>query len=255
MGGAAADPAEVRNQKIARMKANKAAKARLEIVEKKLALRRGVDEERDDDDDEDGDELEREQAKINLQSAVHTALDSIRSGEQEADMLKQIAALRKPDGSLPPKPALEDEDPRFGLQMHDLSLVGGGGGPAGGGRPGGMQSNLTGPLGLRTVDPTRDSSSRLSYATAMQQIHTGNIPGLFTYSVEEGLRHEEAERALGEAARMDAMSERAAARAAAKDERQLGNDEEDEEERLKLIKQDEFREMNKKGSGNRKNRS
>ena len=50
------------------------------------------------------------------------------------------------------------------------------------------------PLGLRTVDPQRDPLSRLSYATAMRQLHTGEIPGLYTYTVEEGMRMEEAER-------------------------------------------------------------
>ena len=89
----------------------------------------------------------------------------------------------------------------------------------------------------------------------MRQIHTGEIPGLYTYTVEEGLRMEEAERALEEAARLDQMSERAEARAAAKEARAEGNDEEDEEERQRLMKQDDFREMNKRGSGNRKNRS
>ena len=89
----------------------------------------------------------------------------------------------------------------------------------------------------------------------MRQIHTGEIPGLYTYTVEEGLRQEEAERALGEAARMDAMGERAAAREQAKVDREYGNDEEDEEERQKLIKQDDWREMHKRGAGNRKNRS
>ena len=122
-------------------------------------------------------------------------------------------------------------------------------------RPGGMTTQANNPLGLRTVDPTRDASSRLSYATAMQQIHTGVIPGLYTYTVEEGLRMEEAERALADAAKMQQMGERAEARAAAKSAHEEGNDEEDEEERQKLIKQDEFREMNKRGSGNRKNRS
>ena len=112
-----------------------------------------------------------------------------------------------------------------------------------------------GPLGLRTVDPNRDPSSRLSYATAMRQLHTGEIPGLYTYSVEEGLRYEEAERAMAEAQKMTAMGERAEARQQRKIDNEFGNDEEDEEERLKLIKQDEFRETNKRGWGNRKNRN
>ena len=32
-----------------------------------------------------------------------------------------------------------------------------------------------------------DGRGRLSYATAMRQIHTGVIPGLYTYTVEEGM--------------------------------------------------------------------
>ena len=64
----------------------------------------------------------------------------------------------------------------------------------------------------RSGDPLRDPSSRLSYATAMRQIHTGEIPGLYTFSVEEGLRQEEAERAVAEARRMDEMAERAEGR-------------------------------------------
>ena len=66
---------------------------------------------------------------------------------------------------------------------------------------------------------------------------------------------EEAERAMAEAQKMTEMGEREAARAQAKRDKEEGTDEEDEEERLKLIKQDEFREMNKRGWGNRKNRS
>jgi len=249
MAGAKVDPATVRTHKIARLKAAKAAKQALELVRTRLAKRR--DEAGDDDDEDDGDDLEREQTKLLLTQAVFTALDSVRASEQEADMLQQIEKMRRPDGSLPPPPSLEEEDPKFGLQM--LSLLPNAQQAAG--RVGGASTSASNPLGLTTVDPVRDPSSRLSYATAMRQIHTGEIPGLYTFTVEEGMRMEEAERALDEAARMDQMSERAAARAAAKDERALGNDEEDEEERLKLIKQDEYREMNKRGSGNRKNRS
>ena len=110
---------------------------------------------------------------------------------------------------------------------------------------------------LRTGNPNLDPSSRLSYATAMQQIHSGEIPGLYTYTVEEGFRIEEAQRAMEEAARMDEMSARAQARldkkAAAEEDEAQG--EEDADERIKLIKQDEFRDMNKRGSGNRKNRN
>ena len=91
----------------------------------------------------------------------------------------------------------------------------------------------------------------------MQQIHTGQIPGLYTYSVEEFLRQEEAERALKEAKGMDEMGQRSAAKEAAKEEREHdeGDGEEDAGERNRVIAQDDFRETCKRGSGNRHNRS
>ena len=246
--GASTDPASVRNQKIARFKANKLAKQKLEELSGKAAAkakrrthRRTANLDDDDDDDDDDDEIEREQMLLLLQTCCHTAIDSLREAVQEQEMLAQIAKMRREDGTLPPP---VPDDPANGLQM--LSLL-----PSAPGR-----ANLPSTLsGFRPTDPSRDPSSRLSYATAMRQIHTGEIPGLYTYTVEEGLRQEEAERALGEAARMDAMGERAAAREQAKVDREYGNDEEDEEERQKLIKQDDWREMHKRGAGNRKNRS
>ena len=109
--------------------------------------------------------------------------------------------------------------------------------------------------GFQQTDPMRDPSSRLSYATAMRQIHTGVIPGLYTYTVEEGLRREEAERALAEAEKMDQMGKRAEERARLKAEREFGADEEDEDERQEQIKKDEWKDWHKRGAGNRKNRS
>ena len=269
---ASADPAAVRTGKIARMKAGKAAKQRMEVLAGKLKAKgrpgggaggggAGGGSDSDDAGDDDAasadvDELEREQLRLMLQVACHTGIDSIRAAEQEAEMLDQIEKVRRSDGSLPPKPTVEEEDPSQGLQF--LSLLpqpGGGPGILGGNSVGGQPTGPIGPLGLRTVDPWKDPSSRLSYATAMHQIHSGEIPGLYTFTVEEGLRMEEAERAMGEAQRMTEMGERAEAKVQAKLDRQEGNDEEDEEERLKLIKQDEFRETNRRGWGNRKNRS
>ena len=259
---ASSDPASVRTNKIARMKASKAAKQRME----ELALRQkgrgkgrggggddGSGSDDDDDDDgggNDGDEVDREELRLVLQLACHTAIDSIRASEQEAEMLEKIETVRRADGTLPPIPTPEEEDPNMGLQFLSLLPKPGEGGPLGA-----TPTGPIGPLGLRTVDPWKDPKSRLSYATAMHQIHTGEIPGLYTFTVEEGLRMEEAERAMAEAQKMTEMGEREEARAQAKRDKEEGNDEEDEEERLKLIKQDEFREMNKRGWGNRKNRS
>ena len=71
-----------------------------------------------------------------------------------------------------------------------------------------------------------------------------------TLTVEEGLRQEEAQRAMAEAQRMEESSARAEARQAEEDE-----DEDSESARRKLIAQDEYRENHTRGAGNRKNRS
>ena len=215
---ASSDPATVRNQKIARLKANKAAKQQLEVLAAKLGKRGKGGDEGEGEEDGDDDELEREQLALQIQCACHTALDSVRAAEQEADMLKQISKLRRPDGSLPPAPTAAEEDPALGLQFLSLLPPPGalpGVPPAPGSGGGGRSSLVDAPIvnGFAQTNPLRDPNSRLSYATAMRQIHTGEIPGLYTFSVEEGLRAEEAERALGDAAKMQAMSEREAARA------------------------------------------
>ena len=249
MGAAASsDPAAVRTAKIARHKASKAANEKMAAIAEKLAKKAGRTD-GDDDEEDDTDELERENLMLMLQCSCHTAIDSIRAAEQEADMLRQIAAMRRPDGSLPPPPTLEEEDPSQGMQM--LSLLPGGvpqkphgvhmhvhaarctshiygrvcrtlhmahictcmrhATPCGACVTGGVGRPQTVPTngmevltangvetlsGFRASNPRQDPSSRLSYATAMRQIHTGEIPGLYTYSVEEGLRMEEAVRAL-----------------------------------------------------------
>merc|ERR1719230_561281 len=99
-------------------------------------------------------------------------------------------------------------------------------------------------------DPNRDPTSRLSYATAMRQLHTGVIPGLYTLSVEEGMRQEEAERAMAEAGRQQESSARAEARQAEEDA-----DPDSESARRKLIAQDAYRENHTRGAGNRYNRN
>ena len=79
----------------------------------------------------------------------------------------------------------------------------------------------------------------------------------YTRTVEEWMRDEESVRAMAEAQKSQESSARAAARAAAKEEREHdeGDGEEDEEERRKLVQQDEYRDMHKRGSGNRYNRN
>jgi len=263
MGAAASsDPAAVRNQKLARFRASKAAKERLAILASKQSKRHG----NDDDDDDDGDDDERESALLNIRCCCHVAIDSIRASEQELDMLLQIAKMRRADGSLPPAPTPSEDDPSQGLQM--LSLVPDPRrAPPAAPPPGGLSALVSGSNGVvssgvpsvlegfRQTNPMSDATSRLSYATAMRQIHTGDIPGLYSFSVEEGLRREEAERAMAEAKRMDQMGERAEQRQRDKEEKAFGNDDEDEDERQKLMKQDEFRDWHKRGAGNRKNRS
>ena len=230
---AAADAAKVREHKIARLKAGRAARQRME----ELARRASADP---DGEGEEADELEREQVLLLVQCCCHTALDSIRAAEQELDMLQQIAKLRRPDGSLPPPEAggaeTEAEQLTRGLQMMTL-----------------MPQALP-QTAARAGNPNLDPSSRLSYATAMQQIHTGIIPGLYTYTVEEGLRQEEAERAMAEAARMQQMAERGDARRQKVVDDEEGG-EESAEERARLMAQDEFRDNHTRGAGNRRNRN
>ena len=150
----------------------------------------------------------------------------------------------------------------MGLQFLSLlpqpgqpGAAGGAAGAAGGAAGGSMHPNAI----VRSVDDSLTNSGlrRLTYAEAMHQIHTGEIPGLHTFTVEEGMRIEEAQRALEEAANMQAMSERAEARRAKKELAEIDErcGDEDLEERAKLIKRDEYRDMVKKGSGNRKNRN
>ena len=235
------DQATMRNQKVERFKANKLNRARMEVLAGRLRRAGQTEEE-----EEDGEELEREHVLLLLQCCTHTAFDSIRAAEQELDMLQQVAGLRLPDGSVPRAPP-EPREPGGGLRV--LSVM-----------PQVPMPQAPAPptaLGNSVVDPWRDPSCRASYATAMQQIHTGEIPGLYTYTLEEWLRQEEAERALKEARGMDEMTQRATAREAQKAERELdeGDGEEDAGDRRKLMAQDEFRDGCKRGSGNRYNRS
>ena len=80
--GETPDASTVRELKIARMRASRAARARMEVLSKRMGS-----EEADDD----GDELEREHVLLLIECCCHTALDSIRSAEQELDMLQQVS--------------------------------------------------------------------------------------------------------------------------------------------------------------------
>jgi len=242
-----ADLATLRDLKVARFKANKVNKARMEVLAGRLRRAGQTEEE-----EEDGEEIEREHMLLLLGCCTHTALDSIRAAEQELDMLKQVAELRLPDGSVPRAPP-EPREAGGGLRV--LSVVPQAGSPQAPAMP---QVGAGGRAQAGNVVGTwEEKHGRVSYANAMQQIHTGEIPGLYTYTVEEWLRQEEAERALKEAQGMDEMGQRSAAKEVAKEEREfdVGDGEEDLEERRKLIAQDDFRETCKRGSGNRHNRS
>ncbi len=229
-----ADAGAARTQKIARLKASKAARERIQVITAKMsgAKKRAASAGSGDDDD-DVEELEREHVLLLLWCASLLALDSERAAAQELEMLEQIAKMRRPDGSLP-KPPAETESEEARKRFRTLTLL--------------PQS------AARTGDPQRDPSSRLSYATAMRQIHTGEIPGLYTFSVEEGLRQEEAERAMAEAARMEEMATRAEGRRQKEEQaEEAGEDDDDKLQRARAM--DEWKDMHKRGYGNRKNRS
>ena len=74
------DAGSLREQKIARMKASKVARERMAVLAKQLSQ----------DPDEDTDELEREQVLLLIETCCHTALDSIRTADQELEMLQQV---------------------------------------------------------------------------------------------------------------------------------------------------------------------
>ena len=249
-GAGPTDLATLRDLKVARFRANKINKARMEVLAGRLRRAGQTEEE-----EEDGEEIEREHMLLLIGCCTHTALDSIRAAEQEHDMLKQVAELRLPDGTVPRAPP-EPREAGGGLRV--LSVMPQAGGVAGQpsmpqvGAGGVAQAGGGGLLGT-----WEEKHGRVSYANAMQQIHTGEIPGLYTYTIEEWLRQEEAERALKEAQGMDEMGQRSAAKELAKEEREydVGDGEEDLEDRRKLIAQDDFRETCKRGSGNRHNRS
>lgn len=230
------DQGAIRTQKIARMKASKAAKERLAILGAQMAKA-------DDDEDDGRDELEREHVLLSLQCATHVALDSLRAVVQEMEMLEQIEKMRRPDGSLPPPPPKSDEDEAAqGLQM--LTLM-----PEGGS----VDTTATGlnAGALRSVG----GGGRLSYATAMKQLHTGVIPGLYTYSVEEGLRQEEADRAMAEVAKQRQKDEQRDSTLRRKKEEEGGYSDEDDEELQKQRAKDDWRDTHTRGYGNRMNRN
>ena len=80
--GSAGDASVMRTQKIERMRANRAAKQRMEVLARQM---------KSEDMDEDMDEMERENVLLLIESSCHVALDSIRSAEQEVDMLQQVS--------------------------------------------------------------------------------------------------------------------------------------------------------------------
>ena len=225
------DPSQNRTLKVSRVKAEKVAKERLQWLRQKLELSSKLEEE-----GLDADELEREHAAILLNSCAHTAIDSIRSAKQEHEMLQEMEKLRRPDGTLPlPEREEFTQDARQRFQTITIG-------------PGGQLQTAHGRL-----NPSSNPENRLSYETAMRQIHTGVIPGLYTYSVEEGLRQEEAERAMAEAHKLDEMSAREVERNAKREE--LGSDDDDDEAIRRARAKDDWKDTHKRGAGNRYNRS
>jgi immunoglobulin-binding protein 1 len=229
-----ADPAATRELKIARHKASKAATERLKYLRSKLALASKLEEE-----GLDADELEREQVLLLLTASASTAIDSIRASSQELEMLEEMEKLRAPDGSLPraPREPANDASERF-----QTLTIG----------PGGVVTSSPGGLAQQQRQPGRNPAQhRLSYETAMRQLHTGEIPGLYTRSVEEGLRQEEAERAMAEAQRVSESSARADAKRREKEEKDSDGDDDDEMRRLRA--KDDWKDNHTRGAGNRKN--
>mmetsp|Transcript_35304 Transcript_35304/g.110786 ORF Transcript_35304/g.110786 Transcript_35304/m.110786 type:complete len:150 (+) Transcript_35304:908-1357(+) len=103
------------------------------------------------------------------------------------------------------------------------------------------------------IEMRAGAGGRLSYGAVMEQLHTGEVPGLHSLSVEEGMRREEAERAMAEAERLRQMGTREEARRAREEK---GYDTEEEEEELRKARaKDDWRDSHTRGAGNRRNRS
>ena len=220
------DPGTARTLKIARLKAAKRAK---EALAKLLEHARLAG----DNEADDADETDREAAMLTLEVCAHTALDSLRSTAQEVEMLQMVDKMKSQNGGKmpsppPPPPPAPNEVRGGGLQTLNL--------PAG-----------------SVIEMRAGVTGRLSYGAVMDQVHTGIVPGLHSLSVEEGLRQEEAERAMAEAERMRQMGTREEER---KRREEKGYDSEEEAEELRKARaMDEWRDMHTRGSGNRKNRS
>ncbi|KAL3929634.1 MAG: hypothetical protein SGPRY_001876 [Prymnesium sp.] len=78
------DAGTMRQLKITRMKASRAAQQRMAVLAKQM---------KSPEQDDDTDDLEREHIMLMIETCCHTALDSIRSSEQELDMLQQAIRM------------------------------------------------------------------------------------------------------------------------------------------------------------------
>eukprot|EP00962_Isochrysis_galbana_P056317 scaffold28233_cov112-Isochrysis_galbana.AAC.3 len=220
-----ADPGAARTLKIARLKAAKRAKDSLAAMLARAAAA--------GDDGDGDDETDRSVGLLSLELCAHTALDSLRSTAQEVEMLEMVAKMKQQNGGRmppppPPPPPAPNEVRGSGLQTLDL--------PAG-----------------SVIEMRAGVTGRLSYGAVMDQLHTGIVPGLHSLSVEEGMRREEAERALAEAEKLRQMGTRDEER---RRREEKGYDSEEEAEELRKARaKDEYRDNHTRGAGNRKNRS
>mmetsp|Transcript_24718 Transcript_24718/g.73926 ORF Transcript_24718/g.73926 Transcript_24718/m.73926 type:complete len:371 (+) Transcript_24718:1-1113(+) len=223
------DAAASRTLKVSRLRAASRAKKALEALEARArGAAAAASADRDDGDEEAG----REAALVSLEACSHAALDSLRGVAQEQELLEAVAAARRENGGSlpapPPPPPRAENETLPGLQQ--LSLA-----------PGSR------------IEMRAGAGGRLSYGAVMEQLHTGEVPGLHSLSVEEGMRREEAERAMAEAERLRQMGTREEARRAREEK---GYDTEEEEEELRKARaKDDWRDSHTRGAGNRRNRS
>lgn len=254
-----------REQRIARIKAERAAQAKMEAIEAKLAAARkrgdgGKDgEERDDD----MDELEREHATLWLHVAKFGAAASLQSIAQELPMLEEVARRRI-------------EDPNFGREEPNPPPAEGAASSSGGQ---GLQSfHIPHPSRAQAYDTVRPATSIQDLlcartartpsftpspssvvaccgAQVVNQVRTGRIPGMHTIELDDWQ--------AGEAKRITQEllhQQEAAALKEAAEERKRGEPQdalqeaEELAERAKAMSMDDFKETHAKGSGNRYNR-
>mmetsp|Transcript_13307 Transcript_13307/g.34661 ORF Transcript_13307/g.34661 Transcript_13307/m.34661 type:complete len:345 (-) Transcript_13307:126-1160(-) len=208
-----------REQKIARIKAEREVRAQMDAAAARLAAARGRST--GEDDDADVDDVEKEHAKHWLHVAKFAAAETLASVSQELPMLEEVERLRREKPEALREDAASDERPARPLES------------------------------VRIPHP----SQRTAYEQVIDQVHSGRIPGMHTIELDAWHRQEAQRIAVEHQRKQEQQALRAAAEAERANGPQTAVEEEDElAERAKSMSFDEFKDTHAKGSGNMRGR-